>query len=114
MNFEPVYFVRQGNTADSLLYTPKDANGVTVNLGSHGAITFHMWKLATPPPRKVEDAVHADLVNPGEANQLRYDWQPEDVDEPGIYAFYFEVDMPDGKPRSFPNDHNDLLQVTPA
>ena len=113
MSFEPVYWVGQGDSADALLYTPKDANGATVDLTAATAIRFRMRKPGVVT-RKVDTTTGASLLSPGASNQLRYAWTATDTDEAGLFGFYFLVTMPGGGTRRFGNDGYDYLLITPS
>lgn len=113
MSREPIYWIGQGDRADPLIYTPVDAYGETVNLSLATSVTFRMHKPMFDTP-KVDDTDNASVVAPGPDNYLQYDWQPADVDEAGLFAFYFLVTMPGPRTRRFPDDGYDYLQVTPS
>jgi hypothetical protein len=99
------FFIKRHDLLPPILATLVDENSTPVNIT--GATVKAILKLKNPPLVISGPCVVSDAAN----GEVDFYWQPGDTDVSGTYKLEFEAIMPDGKPRTFPNDEADNPEV---
>lgn len=100
-----MFTIKQNDTLPNLEAQLLDHEGSPINLDLCG-VHFHMSNFKG----EVEIDRPATIVEI-ESGRVRVDWQNGDTSKIGIYKAEFEVNMPDGKTISIPNDGYFLISI---
>ncbi len=102
-----MFVIKQNDTLPTLEAQLIDAYGNPVNLDLC-AVTFRM-KHGFGQKELERPATITDVEN----GKVRIEWQEGDTDTPGTYKAEFEVNMPDGKVITVPNDGYFIISIVP-
>lgn len=100
-----MFIIKQNDTLPNLEAQLVDHEGNPINLDLCG-VHFHMANFKG----EVEIDRAATIVDVG-SGKVMVDWQNGDTSKIGIYKAEFEVNMPDGKTISIPNDGYFLISI---
>jgi hypothetical protein len=102
-----MFVIKQNDTLPFLIAKLLDYNGNPVNLELCG-VHFHMQD-GFRQKKINKPATIVDVEN----GIVKVEWQEGDTDTPGTYKCEFEVNMPDGKVITVPNDGYFLISIVP-
>lgn len=100
------FVIKQNDTSPSIEATLTDINGSAVNIAS-SSVRFHMKNMSNNT-LTVDQA--ATIVNAA-SGIVRYAWQAEDTQKPGLYNCEFEVTYSDNSIETFPNDDKIIVSI---
>ncbi len=102
-----MFTIKQNDTLPTIEAQLLDASGNPVNLDLCGVKLYMKHGFGQKEIEKL--ATITDVEN----GKVKVEWQDGDTDTPGTYKCEFEVNMPDGKVISIPNDGYFLISVIP-
>ncbi len=102
-----MFVIKQNDTLPNLESSLKDGSGNPVNLDLCG-VKFHMSNYKGD----VKIVRPATIVNVA-TGEVKVEWIDGDTETVGVYKCEFEVNMPDGKTLSVPNDGYFLISIVP-
>jgi hypothetical protein len=100
-----MFVIKQNDTLPSLEAQLMDSNDNPLNLdlcGVHFHMSDHKGVVKINRPAQIIDA---------EKGIVKVDWQDGDTSKDGLYKCEFEVNMPDSKVVTVPNDGYFLIQI---
>lgn len=100
-----MFTIKQNDTLPNLDAQLIDATGNPLNLDLCG-VHFHMANY-----RGIEKINRPVTVTNIATGEVRVEWQTGDTEEIGTYKCEFEVNMPDGKTLTVPNDGYFLISI---
>ena len=95
-----VIYLKQNDTAPSLVVTMKDADDNVVDLSQASGVVFNITNSADPSIAYSRSAAITDAPN----GIVQYDYDAEDSSIVGHYKCEFVVTFNDGRIMTFPND----------
>lgn len=100
-----MFTIKQNDTLPNLEAQLLDNNGASINLDLCG-VHFHMVNY-----KGVEKINRPATITNIATGEVKVEWQTGDTSEIGTYKCEFEVNMPDGKVLTVPNDGYFLISV---
>jgi hypothetical protein len=102
-----MFIIKQNDTLPNLEVQLIDIEGNPLNLDLCG-VHFHM----KGPDGGVKINRQATILDV-EQGKVKVEWREGDTGEVGTYKCEFEINMPDGKILTVPNDGYFLIQIVP-
>lgn len=99
-----MFTIKQNDTLPNLEAQLLDHNGAPINLDLCG-VRFHMNELYKNIINRT--ASITDIAN----GKVKFEWQEGDTSKTGTYYCEFEINMPDGKIITVPNDGYFLISI---
>lgn len=106
--------LKKGDTSPALAIRCTDENDKAINLSNFNEITFYLTNFETGD-RKIkstESGGDVVVINASEG-KVKYEWQPLDTDEVGMFEGEFEVEYSDGTTETFPNQRDLIVKINP-
>ena len=100
-----MFTIKQNDTMPALQAQLKDVNGSPVNLDLCG-VHFHMTNY-----KGIEKINRPATITNVATGEVKVEWQTSDTDTVGTFKCEFEVNMPDGKILTVPNDGYFLISI---
>lgn len=105
------FVIARGDRREALRAVLQDSLGQPVNLVGC-TVRFRMREYDDATRTVDAPAVVEDDGTEANRGRVRYDWQPGETDDPGVYYAVFVVTYPDGSQQTFPNARALVVTIT--
>ena len=102
------FYIKQNDTSPAIQSTLKDSDGDPVDL-TDATVKFHM--VDNDGEVKINTSDHVSIIGDPLSAVVKYEWQPDDTKDKGIYEAEWEVTYSDGIIETFPNSSNIIIKI---